>query len=188
MGLRGRLVAAFAYVLLLVIVAVVLPLALNLERRAEAEAKAHAESQAHVIAASVSGRLKQRGELQRVTNDAAADLGGRVIIVGRRGKLLADSAGSGLRGTSYRSRPEITAALTTGKTVQERRRSDSLGGQELLVTAAPVMLEGKPTGAVRVTQSFDAIRDAGRRGVKPDAGQSGGDEAGETDRDHLESA
>ena len=161
MGLRGRLVAAFAYVLLLVIIAVVLPLALNLVKRAEAEAEAHAQSQAHVIAAAIAGNA-DRSELRRVARDAARDLRGRVIVVDNRGRVLADSAGRGLEGRSYRNRPEIAEALEGRQPVQLRRESRSLG-QELLVTAVPVLVGGEATGAVRVTQSFEAIRRSGRR-------------------------
>ena len=162
MGLRGRLVAAFAYVILLVIIAVVLPLALNLVKRAEAEAEAHAQSQAHVIASAVAGNLGDRSEVRRVARDAARDLGGRVIVVNGRGIVLSDSAGRGLEGRSYRSRPEVARVLRDEQPVQFRRESRSLD-QELLVTAVPVREEGRTTGAVRVTQSFDAIRRSGRR-------------------------
>ncbi len=162
MGLRGRLLAAFAYVLLLVIVAVILPLALNLAHRAEAEAKAHAESQAHVVAALIAGRLTDRSAVQGVVRDASRDLGGRVIVVNADGQLIADSAGTGLVGTSYRSRPEIARALVERVTDQRERASESLG-QELLVTAVPVMVGGRPTGAVRVTQSLEGVRESGRR-------------------------
>ncbi|MBD0348133.1 MAG: HAMP domain-containing histidine kinase [Thermoleophilia bacterium] len=162
MGLRGRLLAAFAYVLLLVIVALVVPLALNLISRAEAEAEAHAQSQAHLIAAAIAGNMQDRAELRRVARQAAGDLGGRVIVVGSRARVFADSAGRGLEGRSYRSRPEIAEALAERRPVQLRRQSRSLD-QELLVTAVPVLVGGKATGVVRVTQSFEAIERSGRR-------------------------
>ena len=78
-----------------------------------------------------------------------------MIIVGRAGRLLADSERPGTRGVAYGSRPEIAAALA-GRTVQGRRRSETLH-QELLYTAVPVVSKGRTVGAVRVTQSVDAI-------------------------------
>ena len=156
MSLRARLLAAFAYVLVLVIVALLVPLALNLSRRVDAEIRSEAQGQAQLLAAFMAGRLDDRAELERLVEDSANDLGGRVIVVGPRGRLLADSAGAGLESTSYASRPEIADALR-GDTTQGERHSDSLG-EDLLFTAVPVVSAGRPEGAVRVTQSVDAVQ------------------------------
>jgi len=155
-SLRARLLAAFAYVLVLVIVALLVPLALNLSRRVDAEIRSEAQGQAQLLAAFMAGRLDDRAELERLVEDSANDLGGRVIVVGPRGRLLADSAGAGLESTSYASRPEIADALR-GDTTQGERHSDSLG-EDLLFTAVPVVSAGRPEGAVRVTQSVDAVQ------------------------------
>ena len=163
MSLRGRLVAAFAYVLLLLSVALVVPFALNLTRRIDAEVRAEATSQAQLIAASASGRLSDRRELASLARRASTAASGRVIVVDRSGRLLADSAGGGLASTSYRSRPEIARALT-GRPAQGQRHSDSLN-QDLLFTAVPVVQGGRPAGAVRVTQSVEAVNDRKRRDV-----------------------
>ncbi len=156
MSTRTRLLAAFAYVLVLVIVALEVPLALNLSRRVDSEIKSEAQGQAAVLAASVSGRLQDRTQLQTVLRRAAADLGGRVIVVGSRGRLLADSAGSGLGSASYASRPEIARALR-GEAGQGTRHSDTLG-EDVLFTAVPVIRGARTVGAVRVTQSVDAVQ------------------------------
>ena len=55
MSLRGRLLAAFAYVLVLTIVALEVPLALNISRRVDAEVKSEAASGAQVVASSAAG-------------------------------------------------------------------------------------------------------------------------------------
>jgi signal transduction histidine kinase len=154
-SLRARLLAAFAYVLVLVIVALLVPLALNLSRRVDAEIRSEARGQAQLVAASASGRLDERGELERLASDSARDLRGRVIVVGERGRLLVDSESAVPAGTSYASRPEIAAALR-GKATQGERHSDSLD-QDLLFTAVPVVSAGRREGAVRVTQSVDAV-------------------------------
>ena len=163
MSLRGRLVAAFAYVLLLLSVALVVPFGLNLTSRIDAEGRPEATGQAQLIAASASGRLSNRRELAELTRRAAEAASGRVIVVDRRGRLLADSAGGGLRSTSYASRPEIARALA-GRPDQGQRHSDSLN-QDLLFTAVPVVQNGRPAGAVRVTQSVEAVNDRKRRDV-----------------------
>lgn len=156
MTLRARLLAAFAYVLLLVTVALLVPLVLNLSRRIDAEVKAEAAGQAQLVAASAGETLNNRDGLFVLAQRASSSLGGRVIVVDRRGVLLADSAGSGLGGASYASRPEIAAALQ-GRTSQGTRHSDSLD-QDLLYTAVPILEKGRRAGAVRITQSVKAVQ------------------------------
>ena len=87
---------------------------------------------------------------------------GRVIVVDAEGRLLADSAGAP-RGRDYASRPEVAAALA-GKEEQISRDSETLG-TEILATAAPVPEKGRIAGAVRITQSVDAINRAVRTSI-----------------------
>jgi signal transduction histidine kinase len=169
MSLRLRLLAAFAYVLILVLGAIEIPFALSIRSRIDAEVRAQAVNEAHLIAASASGRLERPRELERLVNTAAGDLAGRVIVVDGQGKLLADSEGTGLRGSSYANRAEIAAVLDAGRAVQGKRRSETLG-QQLLYTAVPIVGEGVRVGAVRVTQSTAAIDERVRRDVLALAG------------------
>ena len=169
MSLRVRLLAAFAYVLVLVLVALEVPLALNVSRRVDAEVRAQAAGEAHLIAASASGALDDSVGLDALVARAARDVDGRVIVVDATGTLLADSAGPGLRSTSYEDRPEIAAVLADGRPTQGKRRSSTLG-EDLLYTAVPVVTEGKRAGAVRVTQSVGAINAKVRRDILALAG------------------
>ena len=84
-----------------------------------------------------------------------------MLLLGADGRVIVDSAGTGLRGTSYADRPEVRTALG-GQTAQGERRSDSLG-EDLLFTAVPVFVNGQPVGVVRVTQSVTAVNDEVRR-------------------------
>ena len=163
MSLRLRLLAAFAYVVVLVLVALELPLALTVSDRADAELEAQAAAQAHLIAASASGRLGDSAALDRVVERAARDLSGRIVVVGAGGRLLADSAGD-RPGADYGGRPEIAAVLAGGRTEQGRRYSGTLD-QNLLYTAVPVVSRGQRVGAVRVTQSVEALERRVRRDV-----------------------
>jgi signal transduction histidine kinase len=163
MSIRLRLLAAFAFVLVLVVVALEVPLLLTVEERIESDVEAHAAGQAQLIAASSSDALENPRSLSRIVESASRDLGGRVIVVGRQGRLLADSAGTGLRNEPYGSRPEISAALN-GQTSQGERHSATLD-EDLLYTAVPVLAGGQPVGAVRVTQSLEAMHDRIRRDV-----------------------
>ncbi len=143
------------------LVALEVPLALNLSRRVDAEVKAEAASQAQLVAASAAGRVGRPAQVRPLVRTASAAVGGRVIVVDARGALVADSAGTGLSATSYTSRPEIRAALAGGVS-QGTRRSASLD-EELLFTAVPIVEGARRTGAVRVTQSVDAVRAEVRR-------------------------
>jgi signal transduction histidine kinase len=100
-------------------------------------------------------------QLRRIANQAASQLGARVIVVDSAGMLRADSAGSPPR--SFASRPEIRIALT-GRTAQGTRHSDTLC-EDLLYSAVPVTDAGRVAGAVRVTQSVGAVHDRVRRSV-----------------------
>ncbi|HEY7795558.1 MAG TPA: HAMP domain-containing sensor histidine kinase [Gaiellaceae bacterium] len=163
MSLRLKILAAFAYVLVLVLIALEIPLALSLSNRVEAEVKSQAAAQAQVVAAAASGRLTAREQLEELVRDAGRDLGARVIVVNQRGRLLADSAGTGLRLTSYANRPEIASALA-GNAEQSTRHSATLGG-DFLYTAVPVVDRGRPVGAVRITQSVAEVGERERRNV-----------------------
>ncbi len=163
MSLRARLLAAFAYVLVLALVALLVPLALNLSRRVDAEIRSEARGQAQLLSSSVSGRLGEIDDLDRLVADTAEEIRGRVIVVGPRGRLLADSSGDALESHSYASRPEITDALR-GQPSQGERHSDSLG-VDLLFTAVPVVTGGQTEGAVRITQSVDEVQNEVRSDV-----------------------
>jgi len=163
MSLRLRLLIAFGYVLLFAIIALEVPLTLNFSRRVNSEIKAEASAGAQGIAAAASGRLTDRAALADLARQQARRLGGRVLVVDARGRVLVDSDGSAAPGTSYASRLEIGQALK-GTTVQGTRHSDSLK-TDLLYTAVPIVDAGHATGAVRLTQSVKAVRDEVRRDV-----------------------
>jgi signal transduction histidine kinase len=163
MSLRTRLVVAFTYVLVLVIVALEVPLALNLSKRVDSEIRSEAQSQAQLLAAGASGRMNDDRQLQRLVDTSERTLGGRILVVDPRGRVVADSFGDTTRGDRYGSRPEIRSALA-GESTQGERRSDDLG-QDLLFTAVPVAAEGRVVGAVRITESVEAVQDEVRDDV-----------------------
>jgi signal transduction histidine kinase len=152
-------------VLLLALVAFGVPLALSLRDRVDAEVRGQARSQADVVAASSTELLapRNRRSLERLVESSAESVRGRVIVVDANGLVLADSAGGAEVGLSYADRPEITAALS-GRSFQAERRSDTLG-INLLATAVPVLKRGAPVGAVRVTQSVEAVNHAVHRSL-----------------------
>ncbi len=112
---------------------------------------------------TLEDELRTREGLDDVTESAAEEVRGRVIVVGPAGRLVADSAGEERLGIDYGSRPEIADALA-GVNSQQERRSETLD-ETILATAVPVRRPGtgETIGAVRVTQSVDAVSRATRR-------------------------
>jgi signal transduction histidine kinase len=151
---------ALAYVLVLAVVSLGVPLALSLRDRVNAEVHSQALSQADVVAASAADLIvpPRTAELGTVARSSGASVRGRVLIVDARGRVVADSAAAGTLGSSYASRPEITAALR-GRDVQTQRTSRTLG-ENILATAVPVLRAGSTVGAVRITQSVAAVKSA----------------------------
>jgi len=131
----------------------------SLSDRVDAEVKGQARSQADVVAASASELLgpRARSNLRSLVDVSAESVRGRVIVVDRRGRLLADSAGAPT-GRSYADRPEVAAALR-GHGEQITRYSQTLGA-EILATSAPVLHHRRTEGAVRITQSVSAVNSA----------------------------
>ena len=149
--------------LLLAIVALGVPLAINLSERVNAEVRTQSQAQADLVAATAADLLgrRERPELTTLAQTAARSVRGRILIVNRLGAVLVDSAGPALVGSSYESRPEIQAALR-GRQIQVQRHSRTLG-REILATAVPIIRDGHPVGAVRVTQDVAAVTSAVHR-------------------------
>ena len=145
--------------LLLALIAFGVPLALSLRDRVDSEVKGQARSQADVVATTASEFIDppKFAPLRRIVKNSAETVRGRVIVVDARGRLLADSAGTE-PGRSYGSRPEVRAALQ-GHGEQITRNSETLG-TEILATSVPVLEHARPHGAVRITQSVDAVNRA----------------------------
>ncbi|HEY7255719.1 MAG TPA: HAMP domain-containing sensor histidine kinase [Solirubrobacterales bacterium] len=141
-----------------------MPLAVSLRDRVDSEVRGQARSQADVVAASASELLEpaQAAGLRHLVQVSADSVRGRVIVVDRSGRLLADSAGAPL-GTYYGNRPEVRAALR-GRGEQIIRNSTTLG-TEILATSAPVLSHGRTDGAARVTQSVAAVNRAVRTSI-----------------------
>ncbi|HEX5616881.1 MAG TPA: HAMP domain-containing sensor histidine kinase [Solirubrobacteraceae bacterium] len=146
--------------LVLAIIALEVPLVISLRDRVDNEVRSEARTQAAFIAATADP--SDRRKLDEVVKVGADRMRGRVIVVGPNGRLLSDSAGDDRIGIDYRtSRPEIVAALD-GRVYQERRPSETLG-QEILATAVPISNGDRVAGAVRITQSVQAVGRATRR-------------------------
>jgi signal transduction histidine kinase len=162
MSLRTRLLLALGYLVVLVTIAFAVPLALNLRDRTREEVRSEARSQIGVLAAGSSEAVAGRSlaDLRVLARASARSARGRIVIVDRRGRVLADSAGAAVPGALYATaaRPELLTALR-GRRVQIERHSTTLG-EELLVSAEPIFRRGRVIGGVRLTQSVQSVNDA----------------------------
>jgi len=162
MSLRTRLLLALGYLVVLVTIAFAVPLALNLRDRTREEVRSEARSQIGVLAAGASEAVAARSlpDLVVLARAAGRSARGRVVIVDKAGRLLADSEGAASTGAIYATtdRPELLATLA-GRRVQIERRSDTLN-EQLLVSAEPIFRRGDVIGGVRLTQSVESVNDA----------------------------
>jgi len=164
MKVRTRLVTAFAYVTITLIVALTIPLAISLDRRARTELERENLIRAGTIAQSIGGENLApagRAALAQLVDRAATQVNGRVIVVDRHGRLIADSQGAAT-GQPYatQERPEIVSALRDTPTSVIRFSHDL--GTDIMATAVPIIDEipsGATTiaGAVRITRSMDQV-------------------------------
>jgi signal transduction histidine kinase len=147
----------------LAVVALEVPLAQTYSDRVSAEIRSQAIGQAELLASAAGPLLapSSRARLQGLVVAAARSTRGRVIAVDARGRLVADSVRPPAIGADYANREEVAAALRSRR-VSGERDSASLK-ERLLVTAVPILRDGRIAGAVRVTQSVAAVAQAKRR-------------------------
>jgi signal transduction histidine kinase len=145
-------------VVLATLIALGIPLALSVRERVNDEVRSQAHSQAAIVATGATPLMsgEPSATLERLARIAGRTVRGRVIIVDRRGRLIADSEGDSRVGVGYLSRPEIFRALK-GRGVQVERTSRTLG-EPILATSDPIIRGDQVIGAVRITQSVEDVR------------------------------
>jgi signal transduction histidine kinase len=142
------------------LIALGLPLTITLQQRATAELEREALIETQGIATAIDpGDVDDPEKLQPIVEQAAAQVGGRVIIVDEDGVLVVDSEGSEERGTFFATpgRPEIRSALD-GSPLSQIRDSQDLS-EDIMATAVPIPDESRIVGAVRVTRSVQHVND-----------------------------
>jgi signal transduction histidine kinase len=87
--------------------------------------------------------------LRTVVDEYQRDTGGRVVVVGPNGTLIADSDPIGSGPRNFSSRPELRAALA-GRETSGTRYSETLD-ENLQYFAVPIVHANAPVGALRVT-------------------------------------
>jgi signal transduction histidine kinase len=156
---------AFGYLVVTVLVALTIPLLFSLRERARAEKKTEVLSNASTIASSLDAGSMQEGKaLDRQVGRWASQVSGRLIVMNRKGVVLADSQGTAI-GDNYNTplRPEIQSALNpTRPEPIALIRFSSVLHTDIMVGAAPVFDSGL-IGAVRITRDIADVNAAVRR-------------------------
>ena len=159
MTLRGRLLAAFAYLLLLTVVALAVPLAVNVDRRAKDSFYSAVDSQTQVIAASLGGS-PQPG---RRSPGCAARSRRTAERPTRASSSPTAWAASGRLGTAAPGRGRLRHArpardrLGPGRAQRAPDPPQRRPGRRPARRRLPVLDRGRVVGAVRVSQPVAAV-------------------------------
>ena len=151
--MKRRLLFGYLTITVLVLLVLEIPLGFaysNSEQRRLLSGVQH-DALALSIRLQESVESKQSDTLNVIVNGYAKTVGGRVVVVGPTGMLLADSAplqGS-TTGRSFANRPEFLKALA-GSEADGTRYSNTLG-RDFLYVAVPLVSNGTVIGAVRLS-------------------------------------
>ena len=154
-----RLVATYLGVTVVVLVVLVYPLGRTFATREQDRLLRDIEHDATVVAGLSEDSL-ERGVHPPVDDllaRYALDPGGRIVVVDREGRPVADPSSPGRTGVDFTNRPEIASAIG-GIRAEGRRPSASLG-TDLLYVATPVASSGVVHGAVRITYPSSTLDD-----------------------------
>jgi signal transduction histidine kinase len=148
---RRRLLLSYLSITIFVLLVLEIPLGFayaQSERRRLTSAVQH-----DALALSIRAEdAIERNDLARVKQDVEryqSDTGGRVVVVGKDGRLIADSQPTRAGPRNFSSRPEFAAALR-GHENHGTRYSSTLH-QHLQYFAVPIVDANTPIGALRVT-------------------------------------
>ncbi len=121
------------------------------ENRVRATTEVNLLIQAKLIAAKVAGEGIENNRLLKATvAESAREIGARVTVIDRAGKVWGDSAEDPAGMENHRDRLEIEKALSGG-TGTARRRSETLG-RDLIYIAYPIKIDGQISGVVRLAK------------------------------------
>ncbi len=149
--MRRRLLLSYLSITVFVLLVLEIPLGFayaQSERRRLTSAIQH-DALALSIRAEDALENGHQGRLHRAAEDYQRDTGGRVVVIGRDGALIADSDPPRAGPRNFSSRPEFRSALA-GHETSGTRHSDLLH-QTLRYFAVPIVHSNKVVGALRVT-------------------------------------
>jgi len=166
LSLRGRMVMTAVVAAGVALAVLLLLVGPTLDRRARDQAFAGLTAEARLMARVVEEQLGHGTNpeaLDPVVDAASREVDARVTVIASDGKVLADSAASGIdleRLANHADRPEVQGALA-GQTSRAQRRSATVG-TELLYAAVPVRSGGRVVGVARLSRGIEAIEEQSR--------------------------
>ncbi len=137
-----------------------------LKRRAMDRTREVLLAEARLMAHGVDQDLAEGADptqLDPLVDEAAREVRARVTIVAPDGRVLADSAVSGLELAAldnHGSRPEVREALARGEGTSVRRSATV--GEDLLYAAVPIRHRGRLLGVARVALSLKDVEEQAR--------------------------
>ena len=158
--MTNRLLLGYLAITLLVLAILEIPLGITYARNERQNLATKVERDA-VAMASLAEDALERGAradvpaLRAIAERYARDTGGRVVVVGRRGRAVVDTSPEFDEGRNFSTRPEFARARA-GEVASGVRESATLG-QTLLYVAVPVASRGEIHGAVRITYPTSAL-------------------------------
>jgi signal transduction histidine kinase len=159
-----RLLLSYVTLTVVVLLALGVPLGLAYARSERRQLTAGLQHDALALAVRVEDPLLG-GNASAVRAEAARyhrRTGARVVVVDAAGVAVVDTDPPRPGARNFAGRPEMTAALA-GREVTGTRRSRLLR-ETLLYAAAPVVHDGAPVGAVRLTYPTTVVEERIRRG------------------------
>lgn len=158
-----RLLLSYLSITVVVLAALGVPLGFANARAERRQLTAGLQHDALALAIRLEGAVRrgEGGVVRSVAERYQGETGARVVVVDRSGTALADTAPPRPGTRAFASRPEVAAALA-GREVTGTRHS-ALLDQRLLYVAVPVVHEGAPVGAIRLTYPTTVVDDRVRR-------------------------
>jgi len=163
LSLRGRMAAVALAASAAALLGVLLIVGPSLRSQAEGSVRDLLLAEARLMARVVEEPLS-RGDspeaLDPLVDAAARDLRARVTVVALDGRVLADSALSGMalqQAENHGARPEVKEALASGLGSATRRSATV--NEDLLYVAVPVRQGGRPLAVVRVAAALSGVEE-----------------------------
>lgn len=149
--MRRRLLASYLTITAMTLLVLVYPLGQVFASRERDRLLRDIEHDATVVASLAEDALEKgvRPDIDALLVAYGGDPGGRIVVVGRDGRSVADSETPVELGVDFTNRPEVAMAIN-GRRAEGSRRSDTLG-TDLMYVAVPVASSGVVHGAVRIT-------------------------------------
>ncbi|SMG33300.1 sensor histidine kinase [Dethiosulfovibrio salsuginis] len=155
--LKGKILLAVTTVVVLAFVGCWFPISTMMREHITAEAEKETIRQASLVVRILSKEMRSKAVTDELLSDLAKDLECRITLISPSGSVLADTERAPQAMDNHRDRPEIAAALSSGRG-SEIRYSRSL--ETTMVYAAQTLSVGDDPMVVRLSYRLSALDQA----------------------------